>query len=186
MLNTSINFGGFYESYHSYNIDTIIERFIEYDNESNNTEKSESDYDINYKAMHNEYIKAYVLVFSDYIKEKHDINITFSNPTLWSPSEYNFKTDVIDCQISDYDYKQLKMVFTNEYEFHNYLKERTKSYEGYQSYYTYESALNDNEILSQFILDYILELSNKEYPFYMDNHEIYELEVILEKEPELV
>ena len=186
MLNTSINFGGFYESYHSYNIDTIIESFIEYDNKSNNTEKSESDYDINYKAMFNEYIKAYVSVFSDYIKEKHDINITFFNPTLWSPSEYNFKTDVIDCQISDYDYKQLKIVFLNEYEFHNYLKERTKSYDGYQSYYTYESALNDNEILSQFILDYILELSNKEYPFYMDNHKIYELDIILENEPELV
>ena len=120
MLNTSINFGGFYESYHSYNIDTIIEGFIEYENEYHNTEKSENDYDINYKAMHNEYIKAYVSVFSDYIKEKHDINITFFNPTLWSPSEYNFKTDVIDCQISDYDYKQLKMVFLNEYEFHNY------------------------------------------------------------------
>ena len=67
MLNTSINFGGFYESYHSSNIDTIIEGFIEYDNESNNTEKSESDYDINYKAMQNEYIKAYVSVFSEYI-----------------------------------------------------------------------------------------------------------------------
>jgi len=186
MLNTSINFGGFYESYHSYNIDTIIEGFIEHDNESNDTEKSESDYDINYKAMRNEYIKAYISVFSDYIKEKHNINITFFNPKLWSPSEYNFQTDVIDCQISNYDYKQLKMVFLNDYEFHNYLKERTKSYDGYQSYYTYDSALNDNEILSQFILDYILELSNEDYPFYVDNHKIYELEVILNNESDLV
>ena len=186
MLNTSINFGGFYESYHSSNIDTIIEGFIEYDNESNNTEKSENDYDINYKAMHNEYIKSYVSVFSDYIKENHDLNITFFTPTLWSPREYNFNTDVIDCQISDYDFKQLKTVFLKDSEFHTYLKERTKSYDGYQSHYTYYSALDNNEILSQFILDYILELSNNEYPFYMDNHKIYELEVILESEPELV
>lgn len=186
-MKTVINFGGFYESYHSMNIDSIIEGYIENENYSNNTNKNVSlfyfgDYNFNYKAMHKEYIQAYALVFSDYIKDNYNLNITFNNLSLNSPREYNFATDSIDCEISQSDYHSLKLMFINNNEFNEYLKERTKSYDGYRSYYTYETALNNNEILSQFILDYIIHKSNEDYPFYMDNSNIYELEVILDSD----
>lgn len=163
IINTSIEFGGFYNSHHESNIDHMVECYeYEFD-------------DVNYKATFNSYIDNYVSKLSSYILNEYKIDIDFKNIKLNSPKYYNYSTDLIDCQIDANQIKQLNSVLIKDNEFLSFLKNRTQSYDGYHSFYDYDQSLNDKDhILIQYVLEYVSNQFNEKYAFYGDiEFEVY-------------
>jgi len=144
MIKTTIEFGGFYESIHSDNIENLIEAY-------------EYDYDnIDWDKTHDDYIKDYCYVLSSFILEEYDLDIDFKNISLYSPRFYNYETDTIDCEINNQQVNRLNEIFLKDNDFIEYLKERTKSVSGYMSFYTYNQAIdNKDDILIAYVLEYI-------------------------------
>ena len=165
-IETSIKFGGFYESIHSSNIDHMVEAF-------------EYDFDhVDYKKTHQDYIENYSYNLSDYIYDQYKVIINFNNVKLYSPEYYNYSTDKIDCKIKSNQVYDLNEVIKKDKNFLEYLKNATTSYDGFMSFYTFNEALsNKNNILIMYVLEYI---SNK----YNDSilYDLPEFNVYLNKE----
>ena len=146
-INTSIHFGGFYESIHDRNIDFMVEAY-EYNFD-----------DVDYKKTFQSYIDGYCYKLKSYILDEYLVDIDFKNIKLWSPQYYNYDTDVIDCKININEVNVLNNILTKNDEFLSFLKERTTSYSGYVSFYTYDDALkNKDNKLIMYVLEFI---SNK-------------------------
>tara|TARA_R110000824_G_scaffold374036_2_gene564504 strand:- start:352 stop:912 length:561 start_codon:yes stop_codon:yes gene_type:complete len=181
-IKTVIKFGGFYESIHSDLIDMQIEDHIEYYNQENNTSLNYDDYDFNYKDMEMQYLKQYISNYQDFIESEYNLNINIDDINLYSPKEYNFKTDEIDCYILKSDENKLIKHFKKDNDFLEYLKNATQSYDGFYSYYSFDRAYNnENDILTLYIFEYI---ANKYQESDSFNTDIYI--DISENQPELV
>ena len=89
IIDTVINFGGFYESVHNDIIADNIE-LMEYNWE-----------DVNYRATFEIYAKDYIKVLNNIL----DTDITFKS--LNSPRYYNYSTDSIEVEISKKDILKL-------------------------------------------------------------------------------
>jgi len=161
MIDTTIEFGGFYDSIHSSHIDMTTENYFDdtpLQNDDNNFEY------FNWSAIHQSYIESYVNKLSDYITDNYQIDIDFKKVSLDSPTQYNFKTDVINCNVKNKQVKLLNDKLIIDDEFAKYLKDSTQSYDGYMSFYTYQQALNNkDDILSVYVLRYICHKLNSEY-----------------------
>ena len=156
-IKTNIAFGGFYNSYHESNIDKMIEAY-EYDWEN-----------VNYTDTHNSYIDDYVNKLSMFISSEYKIDIDFKNIKLNSPKYYNYSTDTIDCEIDSKQAIQLNQVLSKDNDFLSYLKDHTKSYDGYMSFYNYNQALaNKDDILIFYVLEYVSNEFNEKYAYYGD------------------
>ena len=144
LIETNINFGGFYESIHSYIIDDNIE-LMEYNWE-----------DVDYNSTYKSYAKDYIKVFN----QKLDTNISFKN--LVSPKFYNYSTDYINVEITKKDILKLFQYVKNEelkQEVINIIKESSTSKDGYVAFYNYSDYFKkDNlDILVESMLDIIIE-----------------------------
>lgn len=142
-MKTFIEFGGFYDSYHSSMIESYIESceyegYLEY-NFGN----------INWQETYQSYIESYCYNLKSYILDEYNISIDFKDISLDSPREYNFRTDEIDCIVNEKQSLKLLKLVLKDTDFHKRLKEVTTSRDGYIPYYTYEQLLNmkDNMIL---------------------------------------
>jgi len=145
MIKTTIDFGGFYDgSIHNLYIENLIEDYqYDYDN-------------IDWNKTHNDYIKQYCYVLSSFILEEYDLDFDLKNISLYSPKFYNYETDTIDCEINNKQVNRLNKIFLKNNYFIEHLKERTKSYDGYISFYTFEQAKNNkDDILIRYVLEYI-------------------------------
>lgn len=123
IIETKVNFGGFYNSIHSEVIDNYIES-CEYDFEN-----------VNYKATYKAYAKDYIKVLNN----KLNTNITFKN--LISPKYYNYSTDFINVEISKKDILKLFQYVRNEelkQEVFNIIKKSSTSRDGYIAFYNYK------------------------------------------------
>ena len=143
-IKTSIHFGGFYESIHDGNIDSMVEAY-EYNFE-----------DVDYKKTFESYIQEYCYKLESYILDEYLIDIDFKNIKLSSPQYYNYSTDNIDCKINTNQAQSLNSVLIKDDEFLSFLKDRTTSCSGFVSFYTYDDALNnkDNKLI-MYGLEYI-------------------------------
>jgi len=170
MINTNIRFNGFYDSIHSDNIDHAIESYYTDDN-------GLFDYDsiadnIDYKTIFKDYIEVFTNDFKSWIKDNYDLDIEFKDLTLISPQFYNYSTDVINCNISDRDNSLLMMTFKRDKDFISYLEDRTTSRSGFISHYTFGEALsNKDDILSDYILEYLVSKFESETLFQLDNYD---------------
>ena len=158
MIKTNIAFGGFYESIHDFNIESAIQMY----HSDDNGELDNDIYDtLDFKSIHNNYIKEYASLFQDWINENYPLTISFCNISLWSPKYYNFETDEILCELQDNDSISLNHYFKSNNEFLAHLKERTKSYSGYTSFYDFKEAIdNKDNILSTYILEFLADKFN--------------------------
>ena len=143
-INTTVNFGGFYESIHSYAIDNYVEDY-EYDFEN-----------VNYRATYEIYAKDYIKVLNNEL----DINISFKS--LNSPKFYNYSTDFINVEITKKDALKLFQYVRNEdlkQEVFNIIKESSTSKDGYVAFYNYEDFFKKENlnILVECMLDVIIE-----------------------------
>ena len=137
-INFTLNFGGFYHSEHSENIENNIEVYG-YDWE-----------DVDYKKTNINYCKA----FLNRLGEELDINLSFIS--LDSPREYNYTTDKIFCSISKEDFKTLLDDYDNK-ELFNYIEEHSKSRSGFTSFYSgYKAVKEETDIFLQYLFNYIL------------------------------
>lgn len=167
MINTNINFTGFYESIHSDFIENAIESYYQDDYELNYDSISDK---INYDAIYKNYIVDFTNDFKDWIQDNYPINPSFCNLKLISPKYYNYSTDVINCDINESDAISMHNFFKDDKEFLSFLKDRTKSYSGYISFYTFEDALaNKNDILSDYILEFLVRKFEDNY--YPNNYD---------------
>ena len=155
----AIQFGGFYESIHMYNVDSLIEcykdEWAEY-NEDN----------VNYKKTYLNYSNSYCSHLSNFIQSEYNISMNFKNLELQSPEYYNYSTDKILANIPAKQIKELNSLMIKDALFLEFLKERTKSYDGYISFYTYETAINNKDnILIMYVLEYICDKFNENFYF---------------------
>ena len=154
-VETTINFGGFYHSIHDGNIESMIESSYDGGN------YPEYHFDnIDHKKTEQSYIEDYCSKFTNYILNEYGITINFKDLKIWSPSEYNFNTDKIDCFVSKSQSNKLTNHFKKNDDFLKFLKDRTQSYDGYWSFYTFDEALNnkDNKLIM-----YLLEFLSNEF-----------------------
>ena len=158
----SLNFGGFYHSEHSDNIDSKEEI------EGYNWEE------IDYKETHLNYCYAYL----NRLSEELEINLKFIQ--LDSPREYNFTTDKIFCSISDKDFKSLLSTYDTK-ELFNYIEEHSKSRDGFSSFCSgYKAVKKETDIFLQYLFNYILQYEN--FDFYDLEFEIEIKEINLIKQ----
>ena len=155
----AIQFGGFYESIHMHNVDSLIEcyknEWAEY-NEDN----------VNYKKTYLNYSNSYCNHLSNFIQSEYNIGMDFKNLELQSPEYYNYSTDKILANIPAKQIKELNSLMIKDALFLEFLKERTKSYDGYISFYTYETAINNKDnILIMYVLEYICDKFNENFYF---------------------
>ena len=162
----SLNFGGFYHSEHSENIDSKEESYG-YDWE-----------EVDYKNTYINYCNSYLNRLSEYLK----INLKFIQ--LDSPREYNFVTDKIVCSISENDFNTLLNAYDfgilgNTKELFNYIEEHSKSRDGFHSFYSgYKNVKAEKDIFLQYLFDYILQY---------ESFDFYDLEFEIElKETNLI
>jgi hypothetical protein len=93
---------------------------------------------------------------------------------LDSPSYYNFATDVIIGEISDEDSLELMNAIQKDDELLEYIQKRTKSYDGFISFYTFDEVLeNKDNALIEFTLDFMSGKYNEEELF-NDHSELIE------------
>ncbi len=145
-----IDFGGFYDSIHS----ALIDDMIQYNeiNEDN----------VNYKETYKDYCIEYLELLNNIL----DLNLEFIQ--IDSPQFYNFTTDKIEAEINENDFNKLKDTYLNDKEFIDYVNEASKSRDGFTSFYNgFNEVIKEDEILLQYMFDYIL----KEY-----NDDIYLME----------
>ena len=170
MINTNIRFNGFYNSLHSDIIDDAIESYYTDDNGLFNYD-SISD-NIDYKTIHKDYIEVFTDDFKSWIKDNYNLDIDFKDLTLISPRYYNYSTDVINCDISNKDNTSLMITFQRDKDFISYLEDRTTSESGFMSHYTFSEALsNKDDILSDYILEYLVIKFESEALFELDNYD---------------
>ena len=144
LIETSINFGGFYDSIHSEVIADNIE-IMEYNWE-----------DVDYNSTYKIYAKDYIKI----LNQKLDTNIIFKS--LYSPKCYNYSTDYINVEISKKDILKLFQYVRNEdlkQEVFNIIKDSSTSKDGYISFYNYNDYFKkDNlDILVECMFDVIIE-----------------------------
>ena len=167
-IETSINFGGFYESIHDASIESLIESMY-----SDGEYPEYNYYNIDYAKTHQSYIEKYCIEFESYISNEYNLDIDFKNIKLWSPREYNFQSDKIDCTITQSENMKLMKHFIKDTDFLTYLKDATVSYDGYHSFYDYRQALdNKNDVFSMYLLEYLANEFNKneELPYEFEIH----------------
>ncbi len=111
MINTDINFMGFYESIHSYFIDQAIESYFSDDDGNFNDKEAEN---INYKTIHDSYIKDFTNDFEGWIKDNYPLTPSFCNLKLISPKYYNYSTDIINCDMNESDVISMNNFFKDD------------------------------------------------------------------------
>ena len=152
-----IDFGGFYHSIHSDEIDHRIESFeIDEDN-------------VNYKETCN----SYCIEFIDSINDMLELNLKFIQ--IDSPRFYNFSTDKIEAEINENDFNKLKDIYLSDNEFIDYIELNSKSYSGFISFYDgFNEVIKEDEVLLQYMFNYIL----REYADEIENY-IFEMDFLI-------
>jgi len=108
----NIPFEGFYESKHSQELDSIEERYVEWEVERGSELSAAELHDAiyrtaNYALAFDHIARAYVTYFNDYIKEEYEIDLELKFESMTSPREYNFETNRVFCEISLENAKKL-------------------------------------------------------------------------------
>ena len=134
----SLEFGGFYHSWHSDRIDNDINMF-DYDWE-----------EIDYKKTHTNYCKGLL----ESVNNELDMNLEFVE--LDSPREYNFTTDKIITSIPQEEFADLKQEYINDPKFVDWVSEESRSRDGFSSFYSgLDAIIKEDDILLQYMFRYI-------------------------------
>ena len=130
---TTIPFSGFYNSWHSDEIDTTLSRMFEDDHGNTPTMFNNAWETIDYSAAYKEYAKEYMTAFAD------EFNLSLKFDELNSPKEYNFTTDRIFAFINQQDINRMLDDIDLE-NLNDKIKQKFSSYDGLRSHYP--NALN--------------------------------------------
>lgn len=145
-------FTGFYESIHSWRIDSVEEYYIEDRIKQGATaydyDKMTEEFDIDYKKIHNEYAKFFATEFIDqYAKEIEEETWIKINKfvALNSPKFYNYWTDEIEVEVEAIDlWKTSRFILNNK--FRDYIAKENAIRDGFVPFMP-DQVLKYNEIL---------------------------------------
>ena len=134
----NLNFGGFYESEHSNQIDWQIEAF-------------QLDWEkIDFKQVYGEYANKWLNLLSN------ELGLDLIYKGLDSPRFYNFRTDEIITEITQANFKALKDEYLTA-ECIEYINKESASRDGFSSFYSGIDAVSkEPSILASYIFNYIL------------------------------
>ena len=170
MQEVLINFGGFYGSLH--------EAFIEdamWTDEDDWESLTDSDENIDWDAVKNTYSEAYLDKLCEFTASELGMeSVYIKYKGLDSPRYYNYNTDKIVGEMSDEHSLELMNAIQKDDEFMEYIQKRTKSYDGFISFYTFDEVLeNKDNTLIEFTLDFMSGKYNEEELF-NDHSELIE------------
>lgn len=174
MKNWTILFNGFYESIHSGQIDDMLESYFSDDQ----GEPQEIPDGINYPVIFNAYAKEYTSAFNTYLNDEFSLDVTINFKSLFSPREYNFRTNEINAEISDGDFNLVKSRLLTDDDFIAFVNESSQSHDGFISFYNgIDAVAADDEILLQYIGRYIIDQydDNMGISSELDTQNIHEL-----------
>lgn len=165
MIDTTINFGGFYNSYH----ESIVERAVALMIGADDPDTGEIDHDKLYDF--NDWEKYNVQYCAAFInKLNYELSTDLIFRSMSSPKEYNFRTDTINVDISKTDVLKL-FTYIKDNSLKNEvfagIKNATTSRDGYSAFYSYcELFTSENRhFLIEIMIDVILADLGKDYPF---------------------
>jgi hypothetical protein len=153
----NLNFGGFYESIHSYKIDDCIADFynkaIEYIYEDDKI------YDqIDFKTMQKNYCIEWLSEYLKIVDNHNQLNIKFKG--IESPEYYNFETDKINASINEFAIDHI--IKNANHDLIEYINENSQSYDGFHSHYIgFNEVIKNKAVFMTYYTDYLTKL-NKE------------------------
>lgn len=139
MIKFYIEFGGFYDSWHSDAIDNKIE-----------SEIKDIEDDIDWEKTHELYARNYLEVLS------RELGMKLKYISLWKPKYYNFETDEICAEITVAQYKKIREEIFRDVDIINWIEEASKSRDGFTSFYSgFAKVSEDDEILLRYYFKYL-------------------------------
>lgn len=127
---STIPFAGFYESYHSMNVDNAIENLArDYDGNLMHEVHDELQSKCDYREVYKLYAKDYTETLA------HELKLQITHESMTSPREYNFSTDRIFVEISLEEVTRIYGL-TNKAELAKLVKDRFTSRSGFSSFYS--------------------------------------------------
>ena len=175
-FSVNIQFGGFYNSIHSYYIENAIETYNSDDNGNMPEKISETIYDFEYSEFYGVLESMYADVYVDMINEYTGADFEYKG--ISSPRFYNLSTDEIMVNFERCDlYKAMRYIIANDLksDFRDHVNNVTSSKSGYVPFYTHEEFMGNIELVTWAILTVIAKyLNHNELSSYLDMNCIYE------------
>ena len=145
-IDFNLNFGGFYESMHSYNIDNAIA--YHYDVDSIDGVEDKDIDNVDYTKMQTEYAEQWLNEYNTIT----GLGLTYNGIT--SPSYYNFETDTINATINVEVVGNL--INAAEPELINYINEASQSCDGFASFYEgFDKVLTNKAVFMTYYTDWL-------------------------------
>lgn len=154
MKNLIINipFAGSYNSMFSAELDSVQERFVEYEVEKNPGLNPDIPNEAlwhcaDYGKAYDHIARAYVDQFNQHLIDEYELDLDLKFESLQSPREYNFQTDRIFCEISEENVRKLREAVSDP-ALRQAIRERFTSRSGFiSSYPNHLNAWNPNPLL---------------------------------------
>ena len=158
----NLDFGGFYESIHNWNIENSIASHFDVDSYD---DLSDDDVDIiDFKAMRLDYAKQWFNLYYQNVFSHGDfIGID-------SPSYYNFETDKIEVEISASKVNQIIEACCNDYEARDFIDNHSQSYDGFNSFYEgFDNVKKNPAVFMNYYTRYLSEINKDEINDFFDS-----------------
>jgi multidrug efflux pump subunit AcrB len=160
-MNTRLEFGGFYESMHSNLIDQAVEMYHADENGYFDYELVSDTVGLDWDAFRDAYMHEWARLFELWLEAEYELKVHFTNLKLWSPRFYNFRTDEIDCELTEREVQDILDKFDKDEAIDNYIRQETQNRDGFMSFYTYDEAKANKEGVGlQLILRYLADSFN--------------------------
>ena len=154
-IEARLSFGGFYEgSYHGGLYDGQLEGYKHQDGEPANVGIcSECEDNPKWETWRDEAGRAIL----QHLADREGVALEFIG--VWSPSEYNYRTDEIDATIERDQFEALAGFYGADSEFLDWVREEIKGGPGYSSgYFSVQEVLDDEPGLVRYIFRHIVNL----------------------------
>jgi len=133
MITIGIDFGGFYYSVHSQNIDWQIETQYEWEFDVSGVQAGETlaqfEDKVNWKSTYIDYGKNYI----NRLNNHFDLELEFVG--IDSPKYYNYRTDLIVVNVGDVDEVRIHNNLIDDDDFKSWADPQLTSYDGFTSFY---------------------------------------------------
>ena len=173
VIEFNINFGGFYESNASYQIDNSIASYYEVDDIDSVSELDVNN--INYKAMQDAYGSQWLDLYKEYLP----FGVGYIG--IDSPDYYNFETDKIIARTHVNTVDRIITELQHDYIFIEWLDEASASYDGFNSFYQgFDQVKTNKAVFMTYYTDFITEnniedINNFLYDIWVDIEFIKEI-----------
>ena len=157
-----LDFGGFYESIHSWMIDKSIAEHFDKE-EIHDVDEDKLD-NIDYKAMKDDYARQYFDIYKEKVLHWGDY------AGIESPEYYNFETDTILVEMSTAKIIDIIDDCSVDYEIRDYIDEQSQSYDGFHSYYEgFDEVVKNPAVFMMYYTRYLSELYKDDLEYIWEN-----------------